>query len=84
MNIWGKVFGFLFGFMLSKNIFGALLGMWLGHRFDKGIGFDFSGLAQQNEQNRQAIFFYSSFATMGFIAKANGRVSQHEIAFASA
>ncbi len=84
MRIWGKVFGFLFGFMLSKNIFGALLGLWLGHRFDKGLGFNFDDLAQLSEENRQAAFFYSTFTTMGFIAKANGRVSQHEIAFATA
>ncbi|MEW6990222.1 co-chaperone DjlA [Colwelliaceae bacterium 6441] len=84
MKIWGKVFGFLFGFMLSKNIFGALLGLWLGHRFDQGSGFDFDGLAQQSDESRQANFFYSTFAAMGFIAKANGQVSQHEIAFASA
>ncbi|MDG1751020.1 MAG: co-chaperone DjlA [Thalassotalea sp.] len=84
MRIWGKVFGFLFGFMLSKNIFGALLGLWLGHRFDQGSGFDFDGLAKQTDETRQANFFYSTFAAMGFMAKANGQVSQHEIAFASA
>lgn len=83
MKVWGKVLGFLFGLMLSKNLFGALLGLWLGHRFDKGVGLDFDGLAQHNEADRQAAFFYSTFATMGFIAKANGRVTQHEIEFAS-
>jgi len=84
MKIWGKVFGFLFGFMLSKNLFGALLGMWLGHRFDKGMDGNFDDLAQYSEEKRQAAFFYSTFASMGFVAKANGQVSQHEIAFATA
>jgi DnaJ like chaperone protein len=84
MRIWGKVFGFLFGFMLSKNIFGALLGLWLGHRFDQGSGLDFDSLAKQTDETRQANFFYSTFAAMGFIAKANGHVSSHEIAFATA
>lgn len=84
MKIWGKVFGFLFGFMLSKNIFGALLGLWLGHRFDKGMGFNFDDLAQKTDEERQANFFYSTFAAMGFIAKADGKVSEHEIAFATA
>jgi len=84
MRIWGKVLGFLFGIMLSKHLLGGLIGMWLGHRFDKGLGLDFSGLAQQSEEHRQAAFFYSTFAAMGFVAKANGQVSQHEIAFASA
>jgi len=83
MRIWGKVLGFLFGFMLSKNIFGALLGLWLGHRFDRGLGFDFSDLAQK-ESTIQADFFYTTFSVMGYVAKANGRVSEHEIAFAKA
>lgn len=85
MRIWGKVLGFLFGFMLSKNIIGALLGAWIGHRFDKGIGLDFSGLGgAKSETDRQAAFFYSTFSVMGYIAKANGQVTQHEIAFATA
>jgi DnaJ like chaperone protein len=85
MRIWGKLLGFLFGFMLSKNIFGALLGAWLGHRFDKGVGLDFNHLGgSKSDTDRQAAFFYSTFSVMGYIAKANGRVSQHEIAFAKA
>lgn len=85
MRIWGKVLGFLFGFMLSKNIFGALLGAWLGHRFDKGVGLDFNHLGgSKSDTDRQAAFFYSTFSVMGYIAKANGRVTQHEIAFATA
>ena len=86
MRIWGKLLGFLFGFMLTKNIFGALLGMWLGHRFDKGMGFDFESFSvnQQDEMTRQAAFFYTTFSVMGHIAKAKGRVTEHEIAFATA
>lgn len=84
MRVWGKIFGFLFGLMLSKNIFGALLGAWLGHKFDKGLSFDFDALNQKNEGQRQQVFFYSTFAIMGYIAKADGRVSTHEIAFANA
>lgn len=85
MRIWGKVLGFLFGLMLSKNIFGALIGAWIGHRFDKGMGLDFSHLGgAKNDTERQAAFFYSTFSVMGYIAKANGQVTQHEIAFATA
>ena len=85
MRIWGKVLGFLFGLMLSKHIFGALIGAWIGHRFDKGIGLDFSHLGgAKSDTDRQAAFFYSTFSVMGYIAKANGQVTQHEIAFASA
>ena len=45
MRIWGKLLGFIFGFMLSKNLFGALIGMFIGHTFDKGRGLDFSNLS---------------------------------------
>ncbi|WP_448553443.1 co-chaperone DjlA [Thalassotalea montiporae] len=86
MRIWGKLLGFLFGFMLTKNIFGALLGLWLGHRFDKGVGLNFESFSvnEQDEMTRQAAFFYTSFSVMGHIAKAKGRVTEHEIAFATA
>jgi len=85
MRIWGKVLGFLFGFMLSHTIIGALLGLWLGHRFDSGLSFNFNTLSgSSSESARQADFFYTSFSIMGYVAKANGRVSQHEIAFAQA
>lgn len=86
MRVWGKILGFLFGFMLSKSLFGALLGAWLGHTFDKGRGFNFSGLSGSNvdEASRQAIFFYTTFSVMGHVAKAKGQVTNHEIAFANA
>lgn len=86
MRIWGKVLGFLFGFMLSKNLFGAFLGLWLGHMFDRGRGFDFNGITQGEEDDvsRQAVFFYTAFSVMGHVAKAKGQVTNHEIAFASA
>lgn len=86
MRVWGKILGFLFGFMLSKNIFGALLGVWLGHLFDKSRGFDFESIntGEGDDMTRQAAFFYTTFSVMGHIAKAKGRVTEHEIAFASA
>ncbi len=86
MRIWGKVLGFLFGFMLSRTILGALVGAWLGHLFDRGRGFDFDGIAggKEDEISRQAAFFYTTFSVMGHVAKAKGQVTSHEIAFASA
>ena len=86
MRIWGKVLGFLFGFMLSRSFVGALLGMWLGHIFDRGRGFDFDGVSGGKEDDvaRQAAFFYTTFSVMGHVAKAKGQVTNHEIAFASA
>ncbi len=86
MHIWGKILGFLFGFMLSKTIIGALIGAWLGHLFDRGRGIDFNGVTGNTEDDisRQAAFFYTTFSVMGHVAKAKGQVTSHEIAFASA
>ncbi len=86
MHVWGKILGFVFGFMLSKSLFGALLGLWLGHLFDRGRGFNFNGIAggKEDEISRQAAFFYTTFSVMGHVAKAKGKVTSHEIAFASA
>lgn len=86
MRIWGKVLGFIFGFLLSKNLVGAVIGLLIGHRFDKGRALDFNNLSgsKASEQNRQAAFFYSTFSVMGYMAKANGQVTEHEIKFATA
>lgn len=52
MRIWGKVFGFIIGYMFGR-IGGAIFGLWLGHMFDRsqsqraGIG---------NSNKRQALF----------------------------
>jgi DnaJ like chaperone protein len=85
MHIWGKVFGFIFGYMLSKNLLGAFIGLWIGHSFDKGRRIDFDGFSpnKTDDITRQAVFFYTSFSVMGHIAKANGQVSPQEIAFAN-
>ena len=86
MRIWGKILGFLFGFMLSKHLVGALFGLWLGHLFDRARGFNFDGVigGQEDDVTRQAAFFYTTFSVMGHVAKAKGQVTNHEIAFASA
>ena len=81
MRIWGKVFGFLLGFMVGRVI-GALFGLWIGHKFDKGMGINFSAINNQNENDRQNEFFKATFSVMGHITKASGRVSEDEIAFA--
>lgn len=80
MSWWGKIAGGAFGFMLGGPI-GAALGAVLGHQFDKGV----SGVARisLNDQERvQAAFFTAAFSVMGYIAKADGRVSRSEIALA--
>lgn len=93
MAWWGKVIGGAFGFMLGGPI-GALLGASFGHQFDArarrpaldagghsdyGDAHDFDPGAQERVQ---AAFFTATFAVMGHIAKADGRVTRDEIALA--
>lgn len=85
--MWGKILGALFGLALFR-LPGLVLGMMIGHWFDKAF-------SQQFEQNggfnalfgaksdEQALFRYSTFATMGHIAKAKGVVTTAHIQQAS-
>lgn len=83
MRFWGKFFGFVIGFMFGR-FFGALLGLWLGHLYDKrpGGGASFSQILGQ-AKNRQGIFFNTTFAVMGHVAKASGRVTETDIRIAT-
>ncbi len=81
MSWWGKVLGSAFGFALGGPL-GALLGTVVGHQFDKGLKLA-TGQTLDREQIQTA-FFTATFSVMGRLAKANGRVSEHEISFARA
>lgn len=90
MQVWGKILGAFFGFLLGGP-FGLLLGLFLGHKFDKartkiyhGGGFGQFGANRAGSAERQAEFFYAGFAVMGHMAKAKGRVTEEEIRVASA
>ncbi|MCL1074236.1 co-chaperone DjlA [Shewanella dokdonensis] len=76
MQIWGKFFGGVIGFMFGR-FFGALLGIWLGHQFDKRLSGTGDAAARQQQ------FFNTTFAVMGHIAKASGRVTENDIRIAS-
>lgn len=73
MRIWGKIIGAGIGLMMGKW-FGALLGLYLGHRFIDSVG----------RRGRPNPFFHTTFAVMGHIAKSTGQVTQQDIALASA
>jgi DnaJ like chaperone protein len=82
LNIWGKLIGGFLGLLLF-NIIGLILGVWLGHRFDQGLNQNFDSLfGQTDPAETQKVFFTSTFAIMGHIAKADGVVSKQEIAAA--
>jgi DnaJ like chaperone protein len=81
---WGKVIGGTFGFMLGGPL-GALVGAALGHQVDSGRRRAARAEAEVTSQERtQTAFFTASFAVMGRLAKADGRVTADEIQIASA
>lgn len=89
MSIWGKILGLVFGFFFGGPL-GALFGLYLGHRFDRSIGQDFSGqggfsryFSNQGSFTNQAVFFHAVFSVYGHIAKASGTVTPQEINAAS-
>ncbi len=84
MSWWGKLLGGTFGFLLGGPL-GALLGAALGHKFDKGLNQiekDGGGWQPGDQERVQTAFFTATFAVMGHIAKADGRVSEQEIGLA--
>lgn len=86
--MWGKILGALFGLALLKWP-GLLLGILIGHWFDQAFrrqfeqNGGFSGLFTENA-DEQGLFRYTTFATMGHIAKATGVVTSSHIQQATA
>jgi DnaJ like chaperone protein len=88
LTIWGKLIGAVLGYMMA-GFWGLLVGLALGHMFDRGLaglsssggwaGVAFGGL---NHAEVQQAFFEATFSVMGHVAKADGRVSEQEIALA--
>jgi DnaJ like chaperone protein len=82
---WGKLICTFLGYMMAGNI-GAFLGLLIGNLFDKGLASHFSKphflYHAEKKQEIQKIFFEATFAVMGHIAKADGRVSAQEIQMA--
>ncbi len=78
MSWWGKVVGGAFGFMMGGPL-GALMGAALGNYFDGGLD---NSLSLGNTERVQSVFFSTTFTVMGYLAKADGRVTPHEIQLA--
>lgn len=79
----------MFGFMFGKWA-GALLGLYIGHRFDRSMSQDFSNqggfskfFVNKDSFTNQAVFFHAVFSVYGHIAKASGQVTPQEINAAS-
>ncbi len=93
MNWSGKIIGGTVGMIvlgpLGLGPVGAALGAFIGHQFDSGaaspdlLGRAFWGGAPNPTLVNQ-LFFPTTFRVMGHVAKADGRVSEQEIASARA
>ncbi len=84
MPVKGKIIGFLLGGWIL-NFPGALLGLWIGHLYDKGLQAQQGGFGRWRQPNKeeQALFLHTVFAVMGHIAKAAGRVTERNIQVAT-
>ncbi len=69
----GKIIGLFFGLLILKSPLGVLIGLLVGHYFDKGLG------SIAPNANHQQVFLDSLFSVMGYIAKSDGRVTEKEI-----
>lgn len=76
----GKILGALFGYLLTRSWVGALFGFIIGHYFDKGL----RGVKSQRRRASLTLaehpFFATVFTIVGCLAKADGRISEEEIA----
>jgi len=77
-RIWGKVIGGILG-LLALGPLGLILGLWIGHAFDKAFVSVAAFTRPEMRLKMQENFFQSAFTLLGYIAKADGRVSEAEV-----
>lgn len=79
---WGKIIGAFFGYLIGGSI-GAIFGFLVGNFFDRGFYSYFSNphwlyYAEKRKATQKA-FFEATFSIMGYLAKADGHVSEQEL-----
>ena len=77
----GKIVGAIAGYLLTRRPLGVLLGLILGHLFDQYAARRGGG-ARTDPATVRTVFFRVAFGVMGHVAKADGRVSEQDIAAA--
>lgn len=82
MRYWGKLLGLLIAIASGTGFWGMLLGVLLGHLFDKAkINTSQGPFVAQQE--RQSLFFHTTFQVLGHVSKAKGRVTEVDIQLAN-
>ena len=74
----GKVIGGLLGFLVGGFI-GLIIGLFVGHLFDRGLVTSLKFASPENIRRIKTSFFETTFLLSGYLAKADGRVSEVEI-----
>lgn len=75
----GKILGFLIGLGIAGPL-GALIGLMIGHLFDKSRPRVYRNFDPKQRARVEDTFFNTMFPLLGYIAKADGRISEIEIA----
>ncbi len=75
----GKVIGFILGWLFFNPIT-AIIGAFVGHLFDTGLASIDHAPSKSQRPFVQQQFFNTLFSLLGHVAKADGRVSEEEIA----
>ncbi len=84
MRSWGgKIILGLVGFLIGRFV-GLVIGVAIGHFLDRGVERmqSFNPYRPYRPGEREAVeeaLFFATFSIMGHLAKADGRVSEHEI-----
>ena len=80
-RVYGKIIGGLLG-LLGGGFFGLLIGALVGHFFDRGLFQLLKFASPRNLARVRDSFFDTTFLLAGHLAKADGRVSEAEVAHA--
>ena len=79
---WGRLLGLFFGYLIA-GASGALFGLLVGNFFDRGLHRHFNPTYWQYQSIKdpsiKQLFFKATFWVLGYMAKADGKVSSIEI-----
>ncbi|MDY6942817.1 MAG: co-chaperone DjlA [Pseudomonadota bacterium] len=78
---WGKVIGGMFGFLVGRYL-GMLSGVAVGHVLDLTLDQHRVRLRKPVSGDIDPVYFDVAYGLLGYLAKADGRVSRAEIQFA--
>lgn len=84
MQFIGKLLGFFIGYKFFGGFFGGLLGLAIGHWADKKL-YELGSVSSSifgKALTRQSLFMQTTFAVLGHISKAKGRVTEDDIQLA--